>query len=149
MIVNKDKLNKYNNIDMVDVTKSLIREHASLTSNKRTVESVTTTNILTVYESSSVFTNLGDSDGATCTLPADAAAGTNYTFTLQVAQELKIIVGKAASKFYLGGVIFTDDGGKDLYVSADDEGESITLCCDGANGWFPLAINGTWTVTQP
>lgn len=116
---------------------------------KRTVEAVTTTNAITEAESGSVFTNLGDGDGSTQTLPADAAAGTNFTFTLLAAQELRIIVGKAASKFYLGGVISTDDGGNDLYVSADDEGESITLCCDGANGWFPLAINGTWTVTQP
>jgi hypothetical protein len=115
----------------------------------KTVEAVATTNAILEAESGSVFTNLGDADGATCTLPADAPAGTNFTFTLQVAQEFKIIVGKAASKFYLGGVISTDDGGNDMYVSADDEGESITLCCDGNNGWFPLAINGTWSVVQP
>jgi hypothetical protein len=115
----------------------------------RVVEAITTTNAILATESGSVFTNLGDADGATCTLPADAAAGTNFTFTLQAAAEFRVIVGKAASKFYAGGVISTDDGGNDLYISADDEGESITLCCDGANGWFPLAINGTWTVTQP
>jgi hypothetical protein len=115
----------------------------------KTVEAVTTTNILTEAESGSVFTNLGDGDGATCQLPADAKAGTCYTFSLQVAQALSVIIGKAAGKFYLNGTISTDDGGADMIVTADDEGELLTLCCDGANGWFPLAISGTWTVSQP
>jgi hypothetical protein len=114
-----------------------------------TVEAVTTTNALASAESGSVFTNLGDADGANCTLPADAPAGTCFTFTVQAAVEFKIIIGKAAGKLYIGGTISTDDGGADLYVSADAAGETITLCCDGDNGWFATSIDGTWTVTQP
>jgi hypothetical protein len=123
--------------------------HRAVQNAIKTVEAVTTTNVLTEAESGSVFTNLGDADGATCQLPADAKAGTCYTFSLQVAQALSIIIGKAAGKFYLNGTISTDDGGADMIATADDEGELLTLCCDGDNGWFPLAISGTWTVSQP
>ena len=115
----------------------------------RVVTAHTGADTLTVAESGSIHTNLGDANGASCKLPADAPVGTYFTFSLQVAQAVDVIIGKAAGKFYIGGTISTDDGGNDLKVTADDEGESITLCCDGANGWFPLAINGTWTVSQP
>jgi hypothetical protein len=105
--------------------------------------------VLTEAMSGSVHTNLGDTNGAGVKLPADAAAGTTFHFSIQVAQAFDVIIGKSAGKFYLNGTISTDDTGADMKVTADDEGEALTLCCDGANGWFPLSMNGTWTVSQP
>lgn len=115
----------------------------------RSVEAHTENDTLTVAESGSIHTNLGDSGTQALKLPADAPAGTNFTFAIQVAQVQQIVIGKAAGKFYDGGTISTDDGGNDLYIAADDEGECITLCCDGANGWFVISKVGTWGVSQP
>lgn len=42
-----------------------------------------------------------------------------------------------------------NDGGADMITSADDEGEAITLMVDGSGNWFVIAMNGTWTVSQP
>lgn len=114
-----------------------------------TVEAHTENDTLTLAESGSVHTNLGDSDGVDLKLPASATAGTYFTFSLQVAQTLDVVIDAAAGKFYINGTISTDDGGNDLKVTADDEGESITLMSDGAGGWFVTAVNGTWTVSQP
>lgn len=116
----------------------------------RTVSAHTaTTDVLTAAQSGSVHTNLGDANGSAVKLPAAAPAGVYFIFALQVAQTLDVVVGAAAEKFYIGGTISTDDGGNDLKVTADDEGESITLMSDGAGGWFVTASNGTWTVSQP
>ncbi len=128
------------------------RSNATYRAVQNAIKSVTAhtgTDTLAAAESGSVHTNLGDGDGSSCKLPAAAVAGTNFTFALQAAQEFRVIVGAAGEKIYAGGVISTDDGGDDLYISADDEGESITLCSDGAGGWFVTTINGTWSVTQP
>jgi hypothetical protein len=113
------------------------------------VEAHTDDDTLTLSESGSVHTNLGDGGTQSLKLPADAPAGTFFIFAIQVAQEQRIVIGKAAGKFYDGGTISTDDGGNDMYISADDEGETLTLVCDGANGWFVTSKVGTWGVTQP
>jgi len=113
------------------------------------VEAHTTNDTLTLAESGSVHTNLGDTGAQTIKLPASATAGIYYTFALQVAQAVNVEIGESGGKFYHGGVISTDDTGNDLIITADDEGESITLMSDGAGGWFVTAEVGTWTVSQP
>jgi len=115
----------------------------------KVVEAHAANDTLTNAESGSVHTNLGDTDGVDLKLPASAPAGTYFTFALQVAQTLDVVIHAAGGKFYDGGIISTDDGGNDLKITADDEGEAITLMCDGAGGWFVVDKVGTWTVSQP
>lgn len=112
------------------------------------VEAHTENDTLTLSESGSVHTNLGDSGAQTIKLPDSATAGIYFIFALQVAQAVNVEIHAAGGKFYHGGTISTDDGGSDLMITADDEGESITLMSDGADGWFVTAENGTWTVSQ-
>ena len=113
------------------------------------VEAHTENDTLTLAESGSVHTNLGDAGAQTIKLPASATVGTYFIFALQVAQAVNVEIGESGGKFYQAGVITTDDTGNDLIITADDEGESITLMSDGAAGWFVIAEAGTWTVSQP
>lgn len=113
------------------------------------VEHHTADDTLLLAESGSIHTNLGEDGVVTLTLPASAPAGTNFTFVVMVAQELRIKISATSKKFYYGGVISTDDGGGDLFMTADDEAEHITLMADGNGDWFALNAAGTWTVTQP
>jgi hypothetical protein len=119
------------------------------TSKAVSVTAHTGSDTLTVGSSGSVHTNLGDANGSSVKLPASAPAGTNFTFALQVAQAMDVIIHGAGGKFYDGGTISTDDGGGDMKITADDEGECLTLMSDGAGGWFVTAKVGTWTVSQP
>lgn len=113
------------------------------------VEAHTANYVLTLAQSGYILTNLGDDGAQTVTLPTSAPAGTFFTFALQVAQQINVKIHAAGGKFYHGGTISTDDGGADLIITADDEGEAITLMSDGAGGWFVTSVNGTWTVSQP
>ena len=104
---------------------------------------------LNTSESGTIHTNLGAGGAISFTLPNNAPKGVYYTVSIQVAQVVNIVIHAAGGIFYIGGTISTDDGGADLKATADDEGETITLVSDGADGWVPTALVGTWTVSQP
>jgi hypothetical protein len=111
-----------------------------------------TTDTLQDYESGYLHTNYGDTNGATVRLPAFAPSGTYYKFAVQEAQEFRVRIHDTGGILYANGTKYTDDGGGDLYISADDEGESLELTWNGVGGiggWVVTGMNGTWTVTQP
>jgi len=104
----------------------------------REIEAHTGNDTLTIAESDSIHTNLGASGVVTLTLPASAPAGTEFTFAVQAAQELRVDPGSATIR---------DDSGQtaDKYKSADAIGECITLVADSNGDWMTTAKNGTWT----
>lgn len=104
----------------------------------RTIEAHTAGDTLTAAESGSVHTNLGATGAVTLILPASAPAGTQFTFAVQAAYELRIDPGTATIR---------DDSGQtaDKYKSADAIGECITLIADANGDWATNAKNGTWT----
>ncbi len=104
----------------------------------RTIEAHTADDTLAASESGSVHTNRGATGVATLTLPTDAAAGTELTFAVQAAQELRIEPGTAAIRAGSG-----QTAGK--YKSASGLGASLTLVADANGDWAATAEAGTWT----
>ena len=105
---------------------------------KKTIESHTVDDTLTVEESGSVHTNLGAGGTVTLTLPASAPAGTEFTFAVQAVQELRVDPGTAAIR---------DDSGTtaDKYKTANAIGECLQLIADSNGDWETIAKHGTWT----
>jgi len=105
---------------------------------KKTIEAHTADDQLTEAESGSVHTNLGATGTVTLTLPESACAGTEFTFAVQAAQELRVDPGTAAIR---------DDSGQTAgkYKSADAIGECLRLVADSNGNWATTAKQGTWT----
>ena len=105
---------------------------------KKTIESHTSDDTLTVAESGSIHNNLGATGTVTFTLPVSAEEGTMFVFAVQAAHELRIDPGTAAIR---------DDSGQtaDKYKTANAIGECITLVADSNGDWVTIAKNGTWT----
>lgn len=99
-------------------------------------------------QTGSVCTNYGASGTITLTLPVRAIAGTRFKFMVGAAKALRIKVSAAGEKFIVGGATSIDDGGGDLYLWADDEGESANFVCISSKVWLIDKI-GTWTIVQP
>jgi hypothetical protein len=102
------------------------------------IEAHTSDDTLTEAESGSIHTNSGATGLITFMLPVAAAAGTIFTFCLQVSQQLRIDPGAAT--------IFDDNGqtsGK--YKWADYTGESITVVADSNGDWAVTCKIGLWT----
>ncbi len=93
---------------------------------------------LTEAESGSVHTNGGATGTVTLTLPANAAAGTQFVFSVQAAQQLRIDPGAAAIRDNSG-----QSAGK--YKWADAVGECITLVADESGDWLTVGKYGVWT----
>jgi len=105
---------------------------------RRSVEAHIADDTLTVAESGSVHSNLGATGTVTLTLPVAAAEGTEFSFAVQAAQELRVDPGAAAIR---------DDSGQtdDKYKSANTIGAALTLVADGNGDWATVAKHGTWT----
>ena len=105
---------------------------------QKTIEAHTSDDTLTEAESGSVHTNLGATATVTLTLPASAAVGTVFSFSVQAAQELRIDPGTASIR---------DDSGQtaDKYKSASAIGACLGLVADANGDWVTTAKNGTWT----
>lgn len=93
---------------------------------------------LAMTESGSIHTNLGATGTVTLTLPAGAAEGTEFTFAVQTAQELRVEPGEAAIRDSSG-----QTPGK--YKAASAIGASLTVVADGNGDWAVTARAGTWT----
>jgi hypothetical protein len=105
---------------------------------KKTIEAHASDDTLTVAESGSVHTNLGATATVTLTLPTSAPVGTEFTFAIQAAQELRIDPGAAAIRDDCGQTV-------DKYKSANGIGECLKLVADANGDWVTAAKNGTWT----
>ena len=105
---------------------------------KGTIESHTSDDVLEQLESGSVHTNLGATGTVTLTLPSSASAGTQFVFSVQAGQELRVEPGSAA--------ILDDSGqGSGKYKSADAVGSCLGLVSDSDGNWITVSKNGTWT----
>lgn len=123
------------NNDVIEVLIVVSREPENV------IEHHTAADTLTKEEAGSVHTNLGAAGAILITLPQDAVAGDQFHFNVMTAQELRIDPG-AAGAVYINGAKQTDD----KYISADDEGEHVTLTADGNGDWIAGPTNGTWSV---
>ncbi len=105
---------------------------------RRSIEAHTADDTLSAFESGSVHSNLGATGVVTLTLPASAAEGTEFTFAVQAAQELRVDPGSASIR---------DDSGQtaDKYKSANAIGATLTVIADANGDWATTAKHGTWT----
>jgi len=105
---------------------------------KRRMEAHTNDDALAEAESGSVHTNEGAAGTVTLTLPVAAVAGTEFSFAVQAAYELRIDPGNATIR---------DDSGQtpDKYKSASAIGATLTLVAQTSGDWITTGKNGTWT----
>jgi len=105
---------------------------------RRVIEAHPTNDTLSASESGSVHSNLGAASAVTLTLPSAPPEGTEFTFAVQAAQELRIDPDTATIR---------DDSGQtaDRYKSSNSIGATLTLVADGNGDWATTAKNGTWT----
>ncbi len=105
---------------------------------RRSIEAHVADDVLIAAESGSVHTNLGAGGPVTLTLPDEAAEGTEFTFAVQAAAELRVEPGTAAIR---------DSSGQTAgrYKSADALGANLTLVADHNGDWVTIARTGTWT----
>jgi hypothetical protein len=97
---------------------------------------------LTAGDSGAIISNLGASGAAAFVLPP-ATLGLEFTFVVEVAQELRIDPdGTETVALPATGV--QQAAGK--YITADAIGERIHLVCITAGTWDALYSAGTWTV---
>ena len=96
---------------------------------------------LTPALSGGVISNLGASAAAVFALPP-AVAGLDYTFVVEVAQELRIDPnGTETIALPSSGV----QGAAGKYLTADAIGEKVRLVCISAGTWDVEHYSGTWT----
>ncbi len=106
---------------------------------RATIEAHAAEDALLAAESGSIHTNLGATATVTLALPAAAAEGTEFTFSVQAAQELRIEPGTSAIR---------DSSGQTagLYIAASAIGAGLTVVADSHGDWAVIAKTGTWTL---
>lgn len=102
------------------------------------VTAVTTTAAPAVTNSAAIYTNEGDADGATVTLPA-AQAGLQFTFVVQAAQTLTITAG-AGDTIRVGTLVTAAAGS----ISSSTVGSVVTVTAINATEWVATTAIGTW-----
>jgi hypothetical protein len=105
---------------------------------RRIIEAHAADDVLAAAESGSVHTNLGAAGTVTLTLPTAAQQGTEFTFAVQSAYELRVDPGAAAIRGSSG-----QTAGR--YKAASTIGASLTLVADANGDWAAVAGDGTWT----
>lgn len=101
------------------------------------IEDHTSDDTLGEGESGSVHTNLGATGVVTLTLPANAAAGTKFTFSVQATQLLQIDPGSATIRDNCGQTA-------DKFKWANAIGECITFVANGNGDWYTVNKYGSW-----
>jgi hypothetical protein len=122
---------------LIELRNNAQTDGAIVTGIKRSVEAVTATKSPATTESGEIYSNIGDSDGATVTLPA-AAANVCYTFIVEAAQDFNVTAD--ASDTIQVGASVTAAGGT---VDSATIGDSLTLCGTAAGTWVAVAQMGT------
>lgn len=104
------------------------------------VTPVTTTATPASTDSGTTFSNEGDGDGATVTLPT-AIAGLQFTFVVQAAQTLTI-TANSGDTIRIGSSVTAAAGS----ITCSTVGSAITLQAINATEWFAVAAVGSWTI---
>ena len=102
------------------------------------VTNVTSDRTLLQSESGQVFTNRGATGIVTITLPANAVAGTKFTFAVQEFYRIHVDPGADTIRDDIGRT-----AGK--YKWADYVGENLTIVADGNGDWFVISKWGSWS----
>ena len=90
--------------------------------------------------SGALYTNEGDTDGSSVTLPA-AVAGLRFTFYVQVAQALTVTAA-AGDTIRIAGSVTAAAGS----ISSAVVGSAVILHAINATEWVALSSVGAWTV---
>jgi hypothetical protein len=105
---------------------------------RKAIEAHAAGDALATAESGSVHTNLGATGTVTLALPDAAPQGTEFTFAVQAAYELRVEPGAAAIRDSSG-----QTAGK--YKTASAIGAALTVVADSHGDWAVTARTGTWT----
>lgn len=105
----------------------------------RKITAVTTTASPAATDAGTVYTNEGDVDGATITLPT-AAAGLNFIAYVQTAQTLTITANSGDTIRIASNV--TAAAGS---ITSNVVGSSVTLVAINATEWVAIASIGSWS----
>ena len=111
--------------------------YSLLTSNP--VEAVTTTKSPSAEESREIYTNEGDSDGATITLPT-AVAQLEYSFYVHTGQTLTITAA-AGDTIRISGNVTAAAGS----ITSSVVGSFVTLTAINATEWVGHDVVGSWS----
>jgi len=108
------------------------------TKRQRVVEAHTANDQLSHNESGSIHTNLGATGAVTIFMPTFVSAGTEFTVSVQAAQELRI--DPVATS------IIDDSGaGASKYKYCSTVGAFMTVVMDENGDWMVTGKSGTWT----
>ena len=116
--------------------------HVAQLVHGNTVTAVTTTAAPASTDSGTLYTNEGDSDGATITLPAaQASPSLIFKFYVQAAQTLTITAG-TADTIRIGSSVTAAAGS----ITSSTVGSSVTLECINATEWIATSSVGSWSL---
>lgn len=116
--------------------------HAAMLVYGNPVTAVTTTASPASTDSGTVYTNEGDSDGATITLPAaQTSPSLVFTAVVQAAYTLTITAG-SGDTIRIGSNVTAAAGS----ISSAVVGSAITLVCINATEWVAISSVGSWTI---
>jgi hypothetical protein len=104
------------------------------------VTPVTTTASPAATDTRTLYNNIGDSDGATITLPS-CAAGLQFTVCVMVAQTLTVTAGSGDVIRIASNV--TAAAGS---ITSNVIGSSVTLIGQDNETWFATSSVGSWTI---
>lgn len=110
--------------------------------SRHSVIAVTTTATPGVSDSQGAYTNEGDLDGATVTLPA-AEAGLTYIGIVQTAQILTIMAA-TGDTIRIAGNVSAAGGG----ITSNVVGSVIILLAINATEWIAISCVGSWNVQE-
>lgn len=91
-------------------------------------------------DSGTVYTNEGDGDGSSVTLPT-ALAGLQFTICVQANQTLTV-TANSGDTIRIGSSVTAAAGS----ITSNVIGSSITLVAINATEWFATASAGSWTI---
>lgn len=113
--------------------------YSTLFRGAATITAVTTTATPAATDTRTIYTNEGDTDGATITLPA-AAAGLQFTAYVQTAQTLTVTAA-SGDTIRIASEATAAAGS----ITSAVVGSSVTLVAINATEWVAISSVGSWS----